>query len=640
MATTLARAYVQIAPSAEGIKQQLTDILGKEVGGAGDEAGKTLGNSLVSKIKGVIAAAGIGTALKASLMEGANLQQSIGGIETLFKDSADTVIANAKNAYKTAGMSANQYMETVTSFSASLLQGLSGDTNQAAIVADMALTDMSDNANKMGTSMELIQNAYQGFAKQNYTMLDNLKLGYGGTKTEMERLLADAEKISGIKYDISNLSDVYSAIHVIQEQMDITGTTAKEASETFSGSFASMKAAASNVLASLALGEPISQSLFELRDTILTFIEGNLMPMIGNILSSLPEVIDQSLTMVIQSLNLMKNNSDHIFKIGFDLVSGIATSVLTAIPYIVESAIGLISAFAETIVSTDWIAVANDLIGNFREELDIAAGEILGTDGNIVESLINAISNGLPQVLEKGIDLVISLVNGIIASLPQVISSATSIIANLVSTILANAPKLLESGITLIGKLAAGLISAVPALISKLPGIISDIKNKFISINWGEVGKNIISGIARGILNGVGTILNAARDAARSALNAAKNALGIKSPSRLFENEVGKMIDLGLAAGIENNIDSVSDSMKQLSKSTVGMIDVNDYIPVQKNIEISGRNIADDLMDSVQILVENNVTVDGTPLKVKISDYTIRRINSTQMSLLKAKGGM
>ena len=190
--TELAKAYVQIVPSAQGISGSISNVLNGEASSAGDSAGKTVGSGLVSKIKGIIAAAGIGTVIKQALTEGADLQQSLGGIETLFKDSADKVIASAKNAYKTAGMSANEYMETVTSFSASLLQGLSGDTDKAADIADMALTDMSDNANKMGTSMELIQNAYQGFAKQNYTMLDNLKLGYGGTKTEMERLLADA----------------------------------------------------------------------------------------------------------------------------------------------------------------------------------------------------------------------------------------------------------------------------------------------------------------------------------------------------------------------------------------------------------------------------------------------------------------
>lgn len=227
--TELAKAYVQIVPSAKGIKGKISE----ELGGEANSAGKSAGLSIASAIKGAIAAAGIGTALKAAIGEGANLQQSLGGIETLFKDSADKVIESAKNAYKTAGMSANEYMETVTSFSASLLQGLAGDTNKAADVADMALTDMSDNANKMGTSMEMIQNAYQGFAKQNYTMLDNLKLGYGGTKTEMQRLLADAQKLTGVKYNLDNLSDVYEAIHVIQEDMGIMGTTAEEASKRY-----------------------------------------------------------------------------------------------------------------------------------------------------------------------------------------------------------------------------------------------------------------------------------------------------------------------------------------------------------------------------------------------------------------------
>ena len=265
--TTIGKAYVQILPSAKGMQGQLSSIMKSETAGAGDAAGESVGKSLIGKIKTVVAAAGIGKAISSALMEGADLQQSIGGVETLFKDSADTVKKYASEAYKTAGMSANEYMQTVTGFSASLLQGLGGDTAAAAEVANMALTDMSDNANKMGTSMDLIQNAYQGFAKQNYTMLDNLKLGYGGTKTEMERLLADAQKISGVEYNIDNLSDVYNAIHVIQEDMDITGTTAKEAASTFSGSFAMMKSAAKNLMANLALGEDIKSSLNELKDS-------------------------------------------------------------------------------------------------------------------------------------------------------------------------------------------------------------------------------------------------------------------------------------------------------------------------------------------------------------------------------------
>ena len=228
MATELAKAYVQIIPSAQGISGKIQQAIDPEA----EPAGASFGSKLVGKLKGIIATAAIGKALGSAISEGANLEQSLGGIETLFKDSADKVKANAAEAYRTAGMSANDYMELTTSFSASLLSSLSNDTSKAADVADMAMTDMSDNANKMGTNMEDIKNAYQGFAKQNYTMLDNLKLGYGGTKTEMERLLADAQKITGVKYDINNLSDVYSAIHVIQGQLDITGTTAKEAATT------------------------------------------------------------------------------------------------------------------------------------------------------------------------------------------------------------------------------------------------------------------------------------------------------------------------------------------------------------------------------------------------------------------------
>lgn len=247
--TELAKAYVQIIPSAKGIGGMLQN----EVGGETDAAGKSLGGRIGGAIKVAVIAAGIGKAISASISEGAELEQSIGGIETLFKDSAEKVKQNAANAYKTAGMSANEYMQLTTSFSASLLQSLGNDTAKAADVADMAMTDMSDNMNKMGSNMEDIKNAYQGFAKQNYTMLDNLKLGYGGTKTEMERLLADAEKITGVKYDINNLSDVYSAIHVIQGELGITGTTAKEAATTLSGSLASMKAAFKNLLGNIAI---------------------------------------------------------------------------------------------------------------------------------------------------------------------------------------------------------------------------------------------------------------------------------------------------------------------------------------------------------------------------------------------------
>ena len=291
MATEIAQAYVQLIPSARGITGKIQSILNPEASAAGQSAGQSLGSSLVGVMTKVIAAAGIGKALSAAISEGAALQQSLGGIETLFKGSADKVKGYANEAYKTTGLSANAYMENVTGFSASLLQSLGGDTNKAAETANMAMIDMSDNANKMGTSMESIQFAYQGFAKQNYTMLDNLKLGYGGTKEEMQRLLSDAQKLTGVKYDINNLSDVYQAIHAIQGKLDITGTTAKEASTTFSGSFASMKAAAQNVLGNMALGEDLTPSLEALKETVKTFVFGNFIPMLKNAVKAIPEVL-------------------------------------------------------------------------------------------------------------------------------------------------------------------------------------------------------------------------------------------------------------------------------------------------------------------------------------------------------------
>ena len=302
MATEIAQAYVQLIPSARGITGKIQAILNPEASAAGQSAGQSLGASLVSVATKAIAAAGIGKAFSAAIHEGAALQQSLGGVETLFKGSTDTVKKYAAEAYKTTGLSANAYMENVTGFSASLLQSLGGDTAKAADVANMAMVDMSDNANKMGTDMGRIQDAYQGFAKQNYTMLDNLKLGYGGTKSEMERLLADAEKLTGVKYDINNLSDVYNAIHAIQENLDITGTTAKEAASTFSGSFSAMKAAAQNVLGQLALGQNILPALHALFDTTKTFLFDNFIPMIGNVFSGLGLLLTEGISKIASEL--------------------------------------------------------------------------------------------------------------------------------------------------------------------------------------------------------------------------------------------------------------------------------------------------------------------------------------------------
>ena len=399
MATELGKAYVQIIPSAKGISGMIQKEIGGEVASAGVSAGESLGSKMVGAISGVIAAAGIGKAFSAAISEGAALQQSLGGIETLFKSSADKVKGYANEAYKTTGLSANAYMENVTGFSASLLQSLGGDTNKAAETANMAMIDMSDNANKMGTSMESIQMAYQGFAKQNYTMLDNLKLGYGGTKQEMQRLLADAEKLTGVKYDINNLSDVYNAIHAIQENLDITGTTAKEAASTFSGSFESMKAAAQNVLGKIAIGENVTPALEALLETTKTFLFGNFLPMVGNILSGLGVVLTHGLSDIASQLfgdafgSAVFDQLAHvtgIFETFFDMIFG---SMDKEANFEILDAIGFSEDAANQIIN-----IAENIRVTF-ENIGSAIGDVLGIVGDLVGDLLG-IKDG-----EQGVNL-------------------------------------------------------------------------------------------------------------------------------------------------------------------------------------------------------------------------------------------
>jgi phage-related protein len=608
MGTQLASAYVQIIPSAKGMKGMITEELGGEASSAGSSAGESFGSNLVSGLKKIIVAAGIGTIIKEAITAGGDLEQSIGGIETLFKDSADTVEAYADNAYKTAGLSANDYMETVTGFSASLLQSLGNDTDAASEIANMAITDMSDNANKMGTDMESIQNAYQGFAKQNYTMLDNLKLGYGGTKDEMERLLADAQEISGVEYNIDNLSDVYQAIHVIQGELDITGTTAKEASTTLTGSMASMKAAAENLLGNLALGEDIGPLLNELMDTVSTFLLDNLFPMVGNILESAPELLNGAMSILIQGLNIVSVHADEIVQMGIDVVSQLVIGLIDAAPYLAEAAVSLLASLGNALINADWAGTASTIIGTIKDSMSLASSEILGTDGSIIEAVGNSITENLPNVLDSGIEIITNLANGLLQALPEVISSIGEILVELVGYILENIPtildagmqlienlakgflnnlpavlsaiaeilvkllakigenlpKIYESGYELIGKFVSGLIKAAPKILSAIVDMIKSMVSEFKNYDWISIGGNIVSGIVNGLRNGISSIVSAAQEVASSALNAAKSFLGISSPSKKARDEIGKWIPKGVAVGIEANLDDVSMAMDAL----------------------------------------------------------------------------
>ena len=469
MATELGKAYVQIIPSAKGISGMIQKEIGGEVASAGVSAGESLGSKMVGAISGVIAAAGIGKVFSAAISEGAALQQSLGGIETLFKGSADKVKSYANEAYKTTGLSANAYMENVTGFSASLLQSLGGDTNKAAETANMAMIDMSDNANKMGTSMESIQMAYQGFAKQNYTMLDNLKLGYGGTKQEMQRLLADAEKLTGVKYDINNLSDVYNAIHAIQENLDITGTTAKEAASTFSGSFESMKAAAQNVLGKIAIGENVTPALESLLETTKTFLFGNFLPMVGNILSGLGVVLTHGISDIASQLfgdafgSAVFDQLAHvtgIFETFFDMIFG---SMDKEANFEILDALGFSEDAANQIIN-----IADNIRVTF-ENIGSAIGDVLGIVGDFVGDLLG-IKDG-----EQGVNLL----GFAFETLTGFLREATGIIKEITSFFKENqlAADLLKSAVVALGiGFPVAKIATFVQGLGGLPGIFTIVQ--------------------------------------------------------------------------------------------------------------------------------------------------------------------
>lgn len=458
----LGKAYVQIVPSAQGIKSALTEMFDEETDGLGEQTGQSIGQKLVGTLKNVIVAAGIGKIISDSINMGGALQQSLGGVETLFKDSADTVKEYAAQAYRTVGLSANDYMEQTTSFAASLLSSVSQDTNAAAQLANMAMVDMADNANKMGTDMQDIQNAYQGFAKQNYTMLDNLKLGYGGTQAEMQRLLNNATKISGVKYDLGNLADMYSAIHIIQQEMDITGTTAKEAATTLTGSFAAMKAAAENVMGNWSTGADLTEPLQALADTAQTFLVDNLLPMIGNVLAGIPEIVYSLVPELLQT--------------GTELLSSLAQGFTEGIPEFFSTALPQLLAFTDQL---------RDNAASF---------------------------------VDAGLNLITQLLNGLIAGLPDLIAYVPDIIINICGIINDNMPKILGEGVAIIVQLIAGLVQTVPSLLANWKKILEAVLSVISAINWLNIGKTILTGVANGVKSMGSSLLNAFKGGFSSAL--------------------------------------------------------------------------------------------------------------------------
>ena len=584
----------------------------KKAGNATDEtSGKfsKLGEVAKGAAKVALAAVGataaaVGALVKQAVESYAEYEQLVGGVDTLFGSASAEVQKKADNAYKTAGMSANEYMETVTGFSASLIQSLGGDTEKAAKYADMAITDMSDNANKMGTDMSLIQNAYQGFAKQNYTMLDNLKLGYGGTKEEMERLLEDASKISGIKYDISSYADIVDAIHVVQTEMGITGTTAKEASTTIQGSISSMKSAWQNLLTGLAdENADLDVLVTNMIESVGTVVE-NVLPkisvaaegivsLIQNLIPQIPPLIEQLLPPLLEgALSLIQ---------GLVTILPEITSTITGmLPIVLTSLVGMTPE-----ILTSILTIITELLNAITGMLPTIVESIM----QVVPELITSLVAAIPQLLEAAIQFLLAIVEAVPTIITSLVDALPLIVSTIISTLLSNLPMLQNAAF----QLFFGIIKAIPeiivALSKEVPHIIKGIPDRRVK------------GMLEGLLD-MTAIGNAVKKLFNGIVGGLKEKFGIHSPSKVIEEEISKNLVLAVGTGFEKYIGAVNGKISELLSNVMeNAIGKNLALGIgsgfQKNIGAVNREIGESLnSEDASVNINANGAKSGGGLTV------------------------
>nr|DAS04250.1 MAG TPA: tail tape measure protein [Caudoviricetes sp.]DAV59641.1 MAG TPA: tail tape measure protein [Caudoviricetes sp.] len=535
---------------------------------------------------------------KASIDQYAEYEQLVGGVDTLFKTASDKVQEYAANAYKTAGMSANEYMDTVTSFSASLLQSLGGDTEKAAQKADQAITDMADNANKMGTGMEMIQNAYQGFAKQNYTMLDNLKLGYGGTKEEMERLLADAEKLSGQKFDISSYSDIVDAIHVVQTEMGITGTTAKEAASTIQGSVSAAKSAWSNLITGIAADNADLDTLIGNFVSSVETAAGNIIPRVSVMLGGISQLVTSASTTIIPMvITTITDNLPALLQAAVALVGALGQGIIDSLPAITQAAIDILFFLANGLIEnlptlidgivqvtltivqmltspdflTQLIETAILLIMTLAQGLIDAIPQLIAAVPMIIGNLLAAIIVELPNIIQMGIDLLFALIDGIIKCIPELVAAVPTLIIAFVNGIVNNLDKIILAAPQIIVSLITGIIGAIPELIAAVPRVIAAIADTIRNYDWGGIGRNIVQGLKDGIAGMWDNIKDWFNEKVNSLVGGVKRILGIHSPSKVFAGIGGFMAE-GLGEGFSDEFAAVKNDIEGSMNFDAGTI--------------------------------------------------------------------
>ena len=535
-----------------------------------------VGSATSTAFKGVgVAVGAVATAITGITIAATNAygeyEQLVGGVDTLFKESSEQLQKYADEAYKTAGLSANKYMETVTSFSASLLQSLDGDTEAAAEYANSAIIDMSDNANKMGTSMEMIQSAYQGFAKQNYTMLDNLKLGYGGTKEEMARLIDDANKVKEANGEMADLSiksfaDITEAIHIIQTEMGITGTTAKEASTTITGSINAMKASFQNLLVGLADGDAdlnvLISNLFESIGTVAT----NIMPVVMKVREQVPIFITQLLTVAVEQIptvvdNLIPTILNSAITILNTLIKGIQDNLDTIINGAMTIVMTLINGILPMLpqILEMGIMILFELMRGIAEALPDLVPQIV----EVIIKIMEVFNENFDQFLLLGIQVILGLIEGLIKSIPDILRNLPTIIMAIINFFTLS--KFLSLGKTIIKGIINGLTNGLPNLLKEIPKLVGKIISSFSNGGWTGVGKDIIKGILNGFSSMGNFIKTSVTKVAKSMLGEIKSFFGIASPSKVMAKEVGQWLPKGISVGIDANTDSALNSIDKMN---------------------------------------------------------------------------
>ncbi|MBD5504085.1 MAG: hypothetical protein HDR09_20045 [Lachnospiraceae bacterium] len=692
----VADAFHTMKEKADELKSKLPTLQQSlaEVGNAAAGAAKGGFKALEVTIGGTVKAfaafstaaltAGAGIA-KNAVESYADYEQFVGGVETLFgaggqslgeyaksvgKTTADakkeyeslmkaqeTVLKNADNAYKTAGLSANEYMETVTGFSAALISSMGGDTEAAAKKADMAITDMADNANKMGSDMSSIQTAYQGFAKQNYTMLDNLKLGYGGTKEEMQRLLEDATKLSGVKYDISSYADIVDAIHVVQTEMGITGTTAKEASETISGSIGAAKSAWQNLMTGLADENADLDGLIDnMADSALTVVD-NVLP---RVMETVPRIVE-AVPKLIEGLSaafagiagqlggLVDQLLPPLMQAFFTLIRTITGALPTLLPQILNAAVtlfgGLLQGLNETIpqllamlpeiiqilsqtlidnlpqLITAGVQILVNLISGITQSIPTLISAII----ELIPVIVQAVTENLPLIIEAGINLLMALINGIVQAIPQLTQMLPTVINTIVSTIITMLPQILEAGIQILNALVSGIVQAIPQLVAMLPQVISSTVNTLVQ-NLPKIiqtGIELIGALISGIIQAIPSLVAAIPQVIKAIFETFK---------AVDWGELGKNIIDGIITGVKNAASSLIEVFKDLAKSALDA--VKDFFKIKSPSRVMRDQVGKMLPAGIAEGVEDGMDEEEKRIKAAMA----RAVPTTIDGYIKAGG--